>query len=204
MKNPDEKQTLNRICPYLNNVFHLQGTFTSDECKQIINTALNSWKEQPGEVVNEENNNIETNLDYRNTTTYIPLKSDDWLFTKTFSIIMSTNHDKNAYQFDINGLYEFPNMMKYEVGGHYDWHVDIGQSSPSSSRKLSYTLLLNPGEYEGGELCFHTGRSMEPHPNQHEVGSMFLFPSYMTHKVMPVTKGIRYSLVGWAHGNSFM
>jgi predicted 2-oxoglutarate/Fe(II)-dependent dioxygenase YbiX len=33
---------------------------------------------------------------------------------------------------------------------------------------------------------------------------MIIFPSYLVHKVMPVTSGTRYALVGWAHGNTFI
>ena len=90
--------------------------------------------------------------------------------------------------------------------GKYDWHMDVGPGPVPSMRKLSYSILLNAGEYEGGELAFHTGRTMEPPSGQTEkgaLGSMILFPSYLVHRVLPMTKGTRYAMVGWAHGNSF-
>jgi len=32
---------------------------------------------------------------------------------------------------------------------------------------------------------------------------MIFFPSYTLHEVTPVTKGTRYTLVGWVHGPAF-
>jgi PKHD-type hydroxylase len=34
-----------------------------------------------------------------------------------------------------------------------------------------------------------------------ERGTVHLFPSYMPHKVTPITRGTRYSLVIWVHGS---
>ena len=34
-------------------------------------------------------------------------------------------------------------------------------------------------------------------------GTATLFPSYMLHRVTPVTEGIRHSLTVWAHGPAF-
>ena len=52
----------------------------------------------------------------------------------------------------------------------------------------------------------HIGKNEEPLPGQTEkeaLGSMILFPSYLVHRVLPMTKGTRYAMVGWCHGNSF-
>ena len=73
--------------------------------------------------------------------------------------------------------------------------------------KISYSILLNPGEYTGGELAFRVGRTEAPHPGQNDpkaIGNFLVFPSYLMHSVTPVTKGTRYAVVGWLHGNSFI
>ena len=86
--------------------------------------------------------------------------------------------------------------LKYEVGGHYDFHVDHFAAQP---RTMSMILLCN-NDYEGGELGFAnpdlTDELIVPvRPNRLIVWpSNFLFP----HGVKPITKGIRYSVVGWA------
>jgi hypothetical protein len=83
------------------------------------------------------------------------------------------------------------------VDGHYDWHEDHAEGGNFSLRKLSFVIPLNDG-YEGGEFrLFH-------HPVAEQAkGTMIVFPSYKTHCVSPVTKGERWSLVGWVTGPPF-
>ena len=88
---------------------------------------------------------------------------------------------------------------------------NLATSNPSligKVRKLSVTISLNkPEEYEGGNLKFDFG----PHSDErfHECteirpqGSVIVFPSHVYHQVTPVTKGTRYSLVGWNLGYPF-
>ena len=205
-----------RKCKYLDRIATLPKVFTPEECKQIINTGLNDWKEEDAKIQKDAGGKIKQNFiddfEYRNTTLFIPPKPDEWLFDKILGAIMNFNNHETGYQFDVRGLAEPPNLMRYQAAdldkngkpGHYDWHMDVGPGEVPSMRKISYSLLLNPGEYKGGELCFHVGRNLDnPHPGQDEIGTMILFPSYLVHKVKPVTSGTRYVVVGWAHGNSF-
>ena len=205
-------------CPYLDRVATLPNVFTPDECAQIINTALNDWEQRESMIQRDEGGKIEQNFkedfDYRNTTLFIPKGPDEWLFNKILGAIMSFNNSESGYNFDVRGLAEPPNVMRYRAPdldpnnkpGKYDWHMDVGPGPVPSMRKISYSILLNPGEYEGGELCFHIGRNTDPYPGQTEaaaMGSIVIFPSYMVHRVLPMTKGTRYAIVGWAHGSSF-
>ena len=190
--------------------------FTPDQCTEIINTALNTWIVKES-VIQEDvvgKQNWVEDLDYRNTTLFSPPKPDDWLCSTILSNIKNFNDSEEGYKFNITGMIESPNMMKYSAPdvnpngkpGKYDWHMDIGLGSAPIVRKLSYSILLNAGEYEGGELAFHIGRTMAPHPGQTSsdyVGVAIVFPSYLVHRILEVTKGIRYALVGWIHGNSF-
>ena len=215
-----------RQCKFLDRVATLTNVFTPEECNQIINTGLNDWRKEEAQIQRDKPGQIEQNFeddfDYRNVTLFIPpppMKpnegphQDHWLFDKILGTIMNFNNNLEGYQFNINGLAEPPNLMRYQApdinpnrkAGQYNWHMDVGPGSIPSMRKISYSLLLNPGEYEGGELCFHIGRELDkPHPGQDTIGSFILFPSYLVHKVTPVTKGTRYAIVGWAHGNSFI
>ena len=210
--------TPDRQCKFLDRVAMLPNVFTADECNQIINTALNDWEERESMIQRDEGNEIKQNFkedhDYRNTTLFIPPKPDEWLFSKIMGLVQSFNNREQGYGFDIHGLAEPPNVMRYQAPdinahgkpGKYDWHMDVGPGPVPSMRKLSYSILLNPGEYEGGELCFHIGRNTDPYPGQtgkEAMGNMVLFPSYCVHRVLPMTKGTRYAVVGWAHGNSF-
>ena len=205
-----------RQCKYLDRVATLANIFTAEECDQIINTGLNDWIEEDAKIQRDKPGEIEQNFEddfsYRNTTLFIPPKPDEWLFDKILTAIMNFNHHETGYQFDVSGLAEPPNLMRYQAAnidkhgkpGHYDWHMDVGPGPIPSMRKISYSLLLNPNKYEGGELCFHIGRNMDPFPGQDKIGAMIVFPSYLLHKVTHVTSGTRYAIVGWAHGNSFI
>ena len=205
---------------------HLYGVavlkiFTPNECIDIIKNALNNWTEEEGTI-----SNFKKDLDWRNTTLFFPPEADkksSW-FEKIRDNIVSFNNDKDSYGFDISGMIEPPCMMRYmapninpnKKAGKYDWHMDIGTDPIPSTRKLSYSILLNVGKYKGGELEFHLGRGdnvpdntmkmQSVRPDQtgaDALGSMILFPSYLVHRVLPVTKGIRYAIVGWMNGASF-
>jgi PKHD-type hydroxylase len=85
--------------------------------------------------------------------------------------------------------------------GHYDWHLDAGNTS-IPPRKLSFILQLSdPDSYEGGDLQIMN--STEPTTVKKEKGFAVVFPSYTLHRVTPVTKGIRKTLVIWVTGPTF-
>ncbi len=85
--------------------------------------------------------------------------------------------------------------------GYYDWHIDAGPPQNGIQRKLSCVILLNdPSEFEGGILQF---KGMEDQNLLDKQGSIIVFPSFIEHKVTPVTKGVRYTAVTWASGPSF-
>lgn len=85
--------------------------------------------------------------------------------------------------------------------GHYDWHMDAGAPKNGIQRKLSCVILLNdPSEFEGGILQL---KGMEDRNLLDKQGSIIVFPSFVEHKVTPVTKGVRYTAVTWASGPSF-
>lgn len=90
---------------------------------------------------------------------------------------------------------------RYVEGGHYDWHHDT--QSPDINgfqRKLSCSILLNsPDEYDGGDLEIKDV-SVSPPKGR---GTVIVFPSIVSHRVSPVTRGERYSAVCWTVGPAF-
>jgi len=71
-----------------------------------------------------------------------------------------------------------------------------------SPRKLSLVLqLTDPEEYEGGDLELMT--SSDPIAVLKQRGLISVFPSFVLHRVTPVTKGTRRTLVVWACGPEF-
>jgi PKHD-type hydroxylase len=85
--------------------------------------------------------------------------------------------------------------------GHYDWHMDADAPQNGIQRKLSCVILLNdPSEFEGGVLEL---KGMEDQNVLNKQGTIIVFPSFIEHRVTPVTKGVRYTAVTWASGPSF-
>jgi len=133
---------------------------------------------------------------------------EPWIISKILPFIKTAN--KNAgWNFVIEDC-EAVQFTIYEKGQYYGWHSDCGIKTDEDGkiRKLSASILLNDSsEFEGGELefCHYTK------PNQEHMvlstkkilnttGSMVVFPSFVFHRVKPVTKGVRYSLVVWLRG----
>ena len=88
--------------------------------------------------------------------------------------------------------------MRYDSGDHFDIHMDLSDGDTSSLRKISVTVLLNDS-YEGGKLAFDILPELSE--NYPEIGDMIIFPSYLTHKVEPITSGVRWALTGWVLGD---
>jgi PKHD-type hydroxylase len=122
-----------------------------------------------------------------------------WLFQKLVGATSSIN--QQAYCFDLSGLED----LQYTVyhageGGRYDWHVDHGRSP--RRRKLSLSLQLSaPTDYEGCELQIYASSRIDTAPKTR--GTLIAFPSYVLHRVTPITAGIRKSLVMWCSGPRF-
>jgi PKHD-type hydroxylase len=76
--------------------------------------------------------------------------------------------------------------------------MDFG-TGELSNRKLSITVQLSdPDEYEGGELQFMVNQNIFTAPK--DKGTAIIFPSFALHRVTPITKGSRKSIVGWISG----
>lgn len=112
------------------------------------------------------------------------------------------NSNKNAFHVNIfrTAQIQYTEYNGNEKG-HYNMHHDIDWNrNDGLDRKLSVTVQLSdPNEYEGGQFEFTECES----PNSKELkqmGTVLVFPSYLVHKVNPVTSGIRKSLVAWFEG----
>jgi PKHD-type hydroxylase len=90
-----------------------------------------------------------------------------------------------------------------ENEGHYDWHHDVFFENPQPhDRKLSVVIQMSdPKDYDGGKFEFY--RIASPGAEFLMKGSILIFPSFYYHRVMPVTRGVRRSLVSWIEGPKF-
>lgn len=122
--------------------------------------------------------------------------TSEWLYKKMAEYAMEAN--RQMWNFDIWGYHDsLQYTIYYGNGGHYDWHADLGPGL--SNRKLSCVLQLSdPQEYEGGDLQMNIGGSILTVPK--EKGLLCFFPSFLLHRVTPLSSGIRKSLVTWLCG----
>ena len=109
------------------------------------------------------------------------------------------------FGFNISGIRDHVQYTVYDNNdSHYDWHSDNDMTDTTSlnSRKLSLVMLLNDSsEYEGGDFEAEVFK-----PTKEEFskkGDLIVFPSFIRHKVHPVTKGTRKTLVAWMEGPRF-
>ena len=106
----------------------------------------------------------------------------------------------------------------YKKEQHYTWHPDQSVNPYNNKkdlnfdgkiRKISMSLnLSDPSEYKGGELnfCWKDKNMKDVIVKDKEFkqqGSLIFFPSFVWHKVSPITSGTRYSLVMWSIGKPF-
>ena len=113
--------------------------------------------------------------------------------------------NNSFFNYSING-FESIQFGRYGVGGYYEWHTDSTDIDPQAEqvRKLSVTVQLSdPDSYEGGEFQFFDGCKRECVPKIQKQGSVIVFDSSNWHRITPVTKGVRYSVVMWAAGANF-
>ena len=148
--------------------------------------------------------------------------NDRWIYKEIQPYVNQANINAGwNFEWDFSESCQF---TKYKKGQYYDWHCDswdkpYDRKDPNNPehgriRKLSMTCQLTDGsEYKGGELEFDF-RNYDPHmrdESKHRIqckeilpkGSIIVFPSFVWHRVKPVTAGTRYSLVVWHLGKPF-
>jgi PKHD-type hydroxylase len=129
-----------------------------------------------------------------------PSPETDFIFAP---LRRAVQHVNQGFGFDLTTFGTGCQIARYssDVLGHYDWHIDLG-TDRFSRRKLSLTVQLSPADsYEGGDLEFHL-RGLDA-ARMRRQGTLVAFPSFHEHRVTPVTRGERYSLVAWVDGPPF-
>lgn len=125
-------------------------------------------------------------------------------FEAIFDFIDATIIEANdlMWRFDIERVRHFDYLVyPSEISAHYDWHCDEKlEDNAEWPRKLSFIMLLSdPPEFDGGEFQFrYDNGCVDTHLTAK--GQTIIFPSYKMHRVTPVVRGTRRSLVAWAEG----
>ena len=149
---------------------------------------------------------------------------DTWIYREIHPYIQEANKAA-GWNFDWDFTEECQFTI-YKENQFYDWHNDStwepydtpeDLNHHGKIRKLSVTISLSDeSDYEGGEFEFDF-RNQDKHDNEHlkledrfrsvpqikPKGSIVVFPSFVWHRVKPITSGTRYSLVLWNIGKPF-
>ena len=127
------------------------------------------------------------------------------IFNLIYSYALDCN--RNAYGFSVNQI-ENCQFSIYDSAdkGKYDWHYDTQWGNITmADRKISMVLQLsNRDEYKGGEFEIeNVNYSPEDKVRLKNKGAIITFPSFLRHRVTPVTEGRRMSLIAWVEGPKF-
>ena len=191
--------------PNVSLVYHGQH-FSTQECDAIVASAIDSeWREGGVGGYGEDKSvpstvgRVRSCLEQR-----LPVNQRTGAPLDKISLEISAVN-ANGWRFELSGFIgdDMPYLMRYPhaMQSHYDWHVDMGRAY-AASRKLAFTIqLTDTKDYVGGDLEFHNvnidAKSLR------QKGTLAIFPTYWLHRVKPVTKGTRDTVVGWVHGPSF-
>ena len=151
-------------------------------------------------------------IDKNNFMNFFSWSKNDILFVSEFGMLepmyrqletVMHNTNKNHFGFDNMQLTEQAQYTEYSDGGFYNWHMDNGVNFESGNepvRKISMSLLLNhESEFDGGDLELCEEGKVAPLKQGHAI----FFASFLNHRVKPVTRGTRKSLVMWFGGTPF-
>ena len=174
--------------------------FTPDQCREIIASGR-AQKPQVAQVGIGQKPGGGTDTKKRVTTiSWIPFKEMGHMYTDLNPFIQKAN--ENHFGFGDIRITEQAQFTEYPEGGFYDWHMDcdVNMGHEPPVRKISMTLLLNdPSEFEGGDLELMAPGKFANLKQVHAI----CFASFLNHRVAPVTRGMRQSLVVWFGGKAF-
>ncbi|WP_394660021.1 2OG-Fe(II) oxygenase [uncultured Novosphingobium sp.] len=180
------------------NVWEVWSSALSDtECDTLIERAR-TYSEEDATVGFSDT--LRSDLAYRTSSIrWLSPHQEGAIVERIMQLVSASN--RNNFGVDIAGLHELQ-FTEYHAtnSGHYDWHHDVWlESVRPYARKLSVVVQLSsPAEYQGGAFEFFGIEN--PAAQFAPRGSVLIFPSFLQHRVLPVTKGTRRSLVTWVEG----
>ena len=176
--------------------------FTPEQCKMIIQAGRAEPRNDAS--VGAGDTGIQGGVVDTKTRTshisWIPFKKMADMYKDIEKIMKKTNG--NHFGFEGMQITELAQYTEYPEGGFYEWHVDndVNMAHEPPVRKISMTCLLSPeSEFEGGDLELMSEGKVAKIKQGHAV----FFASFIRHRVKPVIRGRRQSLVMWFGGTPF-
>ena len=171
-----------------------------ETCKKLINLGEGKWGH--GGIGDSDR------VDYIRQSDIVWI-NEQWVYDLIWPYMGFANQQAE-WKYDIVSA-ESCQVTRYTKDGFYTWHKDgLGSHNEvwnepnnealhGNTRKLSMAVILN-SDFEGGDFEL---RDFDGNIPGLKEGSIIVFPSFIDHRVTPVTKGIRYSLVAWFLGPPF-
>ena len=203
-----------------NYYYYFTGVLSNKFCDEVINCAKkNKLQIAKTEEINKDNlSKKELNQLRKIRHSDVVWLDDQWIYKEIHPYVHAANKEAN-WNFDWDWSENFQ-FTEYKKNQFYNWHADSNvepYNNPNNLnfhnkiRKLSVTCsLTDPINYKGGELQFYFNNSSDPKKGKIVScldilprGSIVVFPSFVSHRVMPIKKGIRHSLVMWNIGYPF-
>ena len=173
--------------------------FTPEQCQKIIDCGRRQKPQQAQVGMGKPGGGTDTNKRVT-TISWIPFEEMKPMYSDLNNFIQAAN--ENHFGFGDIQITEQAQFTEYPVGGFYDWHMDcdVNMAHEPPVRKISMTLLLSPeNQFEGGDLeLMAKGKKAKL-----KQGHAIIFASFLNHRVNPVTRGVRQSLVCWFGGKPF-
>lgn len=195
-----------------NNVSRVQYPYTvwddfltSEEISSII-SYCDSVGVTPATVFVNDSNSVSDAIRKSHAMLHSPNENNIWIFEKLKSIAEFINDE--FFRYDLTGFEFFQYAIYDGAGSNYNFHMDMamGENIPEhlhQARKLSFSLILSDNlEYEGGEFEIKMSEQSTLTVEQ-KLGRVIAFPSFMLHRVAPLTSGKRKSIVFWVLGPKF-
>ena len=173
--------------------------FTPDQCRQIIECGRRQQPQKAQVGMGRPGGGTDTKKRVT-TISWLPFEEMKPMYNNLNNFIQAAN--LNHFGFGNIQITENAQFTEYPEGGFYDWHMDcdVNMAHEPPVRKISMTLLLSPeSQFEGGDLeVMAPGKSAKL-----KQGHAVIFASFLNHRVKPVTRGVRQSLVVWFGGTPF-
>ena len=170
--------------------------FTPEQCRSIISIG-NSLPQIDARVGGKKKGGSKDYKTRKTKIAWIPFKQMPEMYSILERWLNIVN--EKYFVFDRVQISEQAQFSKYSKDNHYDWHSDISFvfNHEPIVRKISMVPLLNdPKEFKGGEMQILNSEEKL----SLKQGYAIFFASFITHRVLPVTKGMRISMPMWFGG----
>lgn len=171
----------------------IENFLSEEECDSILNYSLDNYELKNAMVGGK----MEVDKKVRiSDVAFIDYDKKFPFLTDRFKKLLISHINVKGHELNFeNNLYQF---TKYKEGEFYNWHKDTDVSKNIDAKRYCSTVIQLNNQYQDGELQLKVGENNDEDITLKKgIGNLFVFLSSITHRVTPVTNGVRYSLVNW-------